>query len=50
MYFETYLITSIIYLTLTLSIASFLNFVERKLADPNSYVKTGKTDVMKSAN
>lgn len=50
MYFETYLITSIIYLTLTLSIASFLNFVERKLADPNSYVKTGNTDVMKSAN
>lgn len=50
MYFETYLITSIIYLTLTLSIAYFLHFVERLLADPNSYVKTGNTDVMKSAN
>ncbi|MDO5028484.1 MAG: ABC transporter substrate-binding protein/permease [Bacillota bacterium] len=50
MYFETYLITSIIYLTLTLSIAYFLHFVEKMLADPETYVRSKRTDVMKSAN
>lgn len=50
MYFETYFITSLIYLTLTLSIAYLLHLVEARLADPDLYSKTNKTDVMKSAN
>lgn len=49
-YFETYLITSIIYLILTLSIASLLHLLEKKLSDPENYKKEARSDVMRSAN
>ncbi len=47
--FETYLITSMIYLFLTLSIASLLHLLERKLRGSDSYDKI-EIDVLKSAN
>lgn len=46
-YFETYLITSAIYLILTLSIAGLLHLLERKLRGSDSYEKS---NVFKSAN
>lgn len=46
-YFETYLITSTIYLILTLSIAGLLHLLERKLSDTADFKEL---DVMKSAN
>lgn len=49
-YFETYLITSIIYLILTLSIAGILHIIERKLSGPANYEKTVEADVLKSGN
>lgn len=49
LYFETYLITSMIYLFLTLSIASILHFIERKLSGPDNYDKV-KVNVLKSTN
>lgn len=48
-YFETYLITSAIYLILTLSIAGLLHLLERKLRGSDSYEKA-EIDVLKSAN
>ena len=48
-FFETYLITSMIYLTLTLSISSLLHLLERKLTDDGSY-ELVEHDVMKSSN
>lgn len=45
-YFETYLITSFIYLLLTLSIAGLLHLLERKLSGNSNL----RVDVMKSAN
>ena len=46
-YFETYLITSAIYLILTLSIAALLGLLEKKLKGSDSYEKT---NVFKSTN
>lgn len=46
-YFETYLITSAIYLILTLSIAFLLGLLEKKLRGSDSYEKT---NVFKSTN
>lgn len=48
-YFETYIITSIIYLILTLGIASILHIIEKKLVGDKNYEKIS-TDVMKSSN
>lgn len=49
MYFETYLITSMIYLILTLSIASILHYVEKRIEGPENYDKN-KVNVLKSTN
>lgn len=46
-YFETYLITSAIYLILTLSVAGLLHLLERKLRGSDTYEKS---NVFKSAN
>lgn len=46
-YFETYLITSAIYLILTLSVAFLLGLLEKKLRGSDSYEKI---NVLKSAN
>ncbi len=48
-YFETYAITSLIYLILTLSIAGILHLIERKLSGPDNYKKVRPT-VLKSSN
>ncbi|MDO4778068.1 MAG: ABC transporter permease subunit [Tissierellia bacterium] len=48
-YFETYAITSIIYLVLTLGIAGLLHLLERKMMGPKSYEKA-VINVMKSSN
>ena len=44
---EPYLITSLIYLTLTLSVAYLLGLLEKKISGPSSYELS---DVLKSAN
>lgn len=48
-YFETYLITSIIYLMLTLTIAGLLHLLERKLAGNKTYDKRS-LNILKSSN
>lgn len=48
-FFEVYLITSIIYLALTLSITGLLHLLERRLRGSGSY-KMIKKDVMSSSN
>ncbi|NLW52429.1 MAG: amino acid ABC transporter permease [Tissierellia bacterium] len=49
-YFETYMITSLIYLALTLSIASLLHLLEKKLRGPENYALLDSSDIMKSGN
>lgn len=50
-YFETYAITSIIYLVMTLSIAGLLHLLERRLMGKENYEKLVKvSNVMKSSN
>lgn len=48
-FFETYFITSTIYLILTLSITGLLHLLERKLNGDDSYEKV-QVDVLKSSN
>ena len=48
MYFESYLITSVIYLFMTLSVAGMLAWLERKLGGPDNYEKA--TDIFSSGN
>lgn len=50
LYTQTYLIASIIYLALTLSVAGLLHLLERKIKGSDSYEKTDFSDVLKSAN
>ena len=49
-YFETYLITSVIYLALTLTVASLLHLLEKKLKGPENYEMIEDLDVMRSGN
>lgn len=49
-YFQTYLITSLIYLILTLGIAGLLSLLERKLRGKENYELSSRTNVLKSAN
>ena len=50
LYFESYLITSIIYLTLTLGVAGILHLLERRLSGPKSYNKLSTSIILKSSN
>lgn len=50
LYFESYLITSLIYLALTLGVAGLLHLLERKLSGPKSYEKISQSNVFKSSN
>lgn len=45
-YFETYAITSAIYLIMTLSVAGILHLIEKKLMGPESYDKISRDTIM----